>query len=52
MNRRLNTEEAVQYVLSPGSDSELSDLSDFSDTEDDEVIQFQRKQTADKETDG
>ena len=29
MNQRLNLEQATQFVLSPGSDSELSELSDM-----------------------
>ena len=31
MNRRMNIEESVQFVLSPGSDSELSELCDMED---------------------
>ena len=49
MNRRMNIEEAVQFVLSPGSDSELSELSDMEDDEVDEMVQFKRQQ---EQTDG
>ena len=49
MNRRMNIEEAVQFVLSTGSDSELSELSDMEDDEVDEMVQFQRQQ---EQTDG
>ena len=49
MNRRMNIEEAVQFVLSPGSDSELSELSDMEDDEVNEMVQFQRQQ---EQTDG
>ena len=43
MNQRLNLEQAVQFVLSPGPDSELSELSDIDDDEEDEIIQFLRE---------
>ena len=43
MNERLNLEQAVQFVLSPGSDSELSELSDIDDDEEDEIIPFLRE---------
>ena len=36
MNQRLNLEQAVQFVLRPGSDSALSGLSDIDDNEEDE----------------
>lgn len=49
MNRKMNIEEAVQFVLSPGSDSELSELSDMEDDEVDEMVQFQIQQ---EQTDG
>ena len=35
MNQRLILEKAVQFVLSPGSDSELSDIDD---NKEDEII--------------
>ncbi|MEM6686592.1 MAG: transposase [Bacteroidota bacterium] len=35
-NIRYNTEEAIQFILSPGSDSELSELEDEDETETDE----------------
>ena len=38
MNQRLNLEQAVQFVVRPGSASELSELSDIDDTEEDEII--------------
>ena len=31
MKRNLTLDEAVQYVLMPGSDSEMSDISDHDD---------------------
>ena len=43
MNQSLNLKQAVQFVLSPGSDSELSELSDTDDNEEDEIIQFLRE---------
>ena len=45
MNQRLNLEQAVQFVLSPGSDSELSEFSDIDDDEEDKIIQFLRKKS-------
>ena len=39
MNQRLNLEQAVQFVLRPGSASELSELSDIDDTEEDEIYE-------------
>ena len=49
MNQRLNLEQAIQaipFVLSPRSDSELSELSDIDDDEEDEIIQFIREKNA------
>ena len=46
MNQRLNLEQAVQFVLSPGSGSELSELLDIDDDEEDEIIQFLQKKKA------
>ena len=43
MNQRLNLEQAIQFVLSPGSDSELSELLDIDDDEEDEIIQSLRE---------
>ena len=43
MNQRLNLEQAVQFVVSPGSGSELSELLDIDDDEEDEIIQFLQK---------
>ena len=40
MNQRLNLEQVVQFILSPGSDSQLSELSNIDDDEEDEIIQF------------
>ena len=37
MNQRLNLEQVVQFVFSPGSDSELSELSDIDDDEEDDI---------------
>lgn len=37
-NIRYNTEEAVQFILAPGSDSELSELEDEDDNETDENL--------------
>ena len=42
MNRRFNVEEAVQVVLTPGSDSELSDLSDFDEDEEDKTFTLEK----------
>ena len=44
MKRKITLEEAVHFVLTPGSDSELSDLSE--DEEDvDEIEQHQKAQS-------
>ena len=48
MNQRLNFEQALQFVVSPGSGSELSELSDFDDNEEDEIIQFLREKNPTK----
>ena len=40
MNRKITTEEAVSFILSPGSDSELSDLSE--DEEDFDEMEQQK----------
>ena len=41
MNRILNLEETVQFVLSPGSDSEMSELSD--NNEENEIMKLERE---------
>ena len=43
MNQRLKFEQAVQFVLSPESESKLSELLDTDDDEEDEIIQFLRE---------
>ena len=45
MNRRLNTAEAIKFVLAPGSDSELSELSDTDFEEEDEILEYQYQST-------
>jgi len=44
-----NTEEAAQFVLAPGSDSELSELDDDEDEDDDGIVQAPRVQPFDTE---
>ena len=46
MNQRLNLEQVVQFILSPGSDSQLSELSNIDDDEEDEIIQFLQNKKA------
>ena len=46
MNQRLNLQQAVQFVLSPGSDSELSELSNIDGNEEDKIIQFLQEKEA------
>ena len=48
MNQRLNLEQAIQFVLSPGSDSELSELLVIDDDEEDEIIQSLREKKINK----
>ena len=48
MNQRLNLEQAIQFVLSPGSDSELSELLVIDDDEEDEIIQSLREKKSTK----
>ena len=40
MNQELNLEQAVLFVVSPLSDSELPELWDIHDDEEDLIIQF------------
>jgi len=44
MDRHLNVEEAVQFVLTPGSDSELSGLSEDDEDEQDEINQYHQQE--------
>ena len=47
---RYNTEEAVQYILEPGSDSELSELSSDDECPDEEVSILHEPEALDEET--
>ena len=47
---RYNTEEAVQYILKPGSDSELSELSSDDECSDEEVSVLHEPEALDEET--
>lgn len=48
---RYNTEEAVQYILEPGSESELSELSSDDECPDEEVSMLHEPQALDEGAD-